>query len=178
MQRNFDFSASFNAYYLVNPNNLLTHTHTHLAHLAFKRLHVRAREARVTPINKGLLRVPFVRIFVSLYEQKMNEIREQNVGTHGSCVRSPRLTSWQLTGHWSGRTNRASLHAFANKKTQKEANEKTQEYVGTHGSCVRSSRVDELAVNKPLERTHEPCVPTCAMHATKQGKQKNIHPIN
>ena len=29
MQRNFDFSASFNAYYLVNPNNLLTHTHTH-----------------------------------------------------------------------------------------------------------------------------------------------------
>ena len=25
MQRNFDFSASFNAYYLVNPNNLLTH---------------------------------------------------------------------------------------------------------------------------------------------------------
>ena len=26
VQRNFDFSASFNAYYLVNPNNLLTHT--------------------------------------------------------------------------------------------------------------------------------------------------------
>ena len=85
MQRNFNFSASFNAYYLVNPNNLLTHTH--LAHLAFKRLHVRAREERVTLINKGLLGVPFVHIFVSLYEQKMNEIREQNVGTHGSCVR-------------------------------------------------------------------------------------------
>ena len=102
MQRNFDFSASFNAYYLVNPNNLLTH----LAHLAFKRLHVRAREARVTPINKGLLGVPFVRIFVSLYEQKMNEITSQNM------------------------------------------------------------------------RTHEPCVPTCAMHATRQGKQNNIHPIN
>ena len=86
LQRNFDFSASFNAYYLVNPNNLLTHTHTHLAHLAFKRLRVRAREARVTLINKGFLGVPFVRIFVSLYEQKMNEIRGQNVGTHGSCV--------------------------------------------------------------------------------------------
>ena len=84
MQRNFDFSASFNAYYLVNPNNLLTHTHTHthLAHLAFKRLRVRAREARVTSINKGLRRVPFVRIFVSLYDQKMNEIRARNVGTH------------------------------------------------------------------------------------------------
>jgi len=26
VQRNFDFSASFSAYYLVNPNNLLTHT--------------------------------------------------------------------------------------------------------------------------------------------------------
>ena len=120
LQRNFDFSASFNAYYLVNPNNLLTHTHTH-THLTSKRLHVRAREARVTPINKGLLGVPFVRIFVSLYEQKMNEIREQIdvhsskpqhvVGTHGSCVRPPRLTSWQLTNHWSGRTSRASLHA-------------------------------------------------------------------
>ena len=82
MQRNFDFSASFNAYYLVNPNNLLTHTHTHLAHLAFKRLHVRAREERATSINKGLRRVPFVRIFVSLYDQKMNEIRARNVGTH------------------------------------------------------------------------------------------------
>ena len=88
MQRNFDFSASFNAYYLVNPNNLLTHTHTHthLAHLAFKRLHVRAREARVTSINKGLLGVPFVRIFVPLYEQKMNEITSQNMRTHKPCV--------------------------------------------------------------------------------------------
>ena len=138
MQRNFDFSASFNAYYLVNPNNLLTHTHTHLAHLAFKRLHVRAREARVIPINKGLLGVPFVRIFMFLYEQKMNEIRGQ-VDVHSS---------------------------------------KPQHVVGTHGSCVRPPRVNELAVNKPLERTHEPCVPTCAMHATRQGKQKNIHPIN
>ena len=124
VQRNFDFSASFNAYYLVNPNNLLTHTH--LAHLAFKRLRVRAREERATPINKGLKRVPFVRFFMSFREQKMNEITSQNVGTHGSCVHSIRLTSKQ---------------------------------------------VDELAVNKPLERTHEPCVPTCAMHATRQGRQ-------
>ena len=115
MQRNFNFSASFNAYYLANPNNLLTHTHTHLAHLAFKRLHVRAREARVTPINKGLRRVPFVHIFVSLYEQKMNEIREQVdvhsnktqhvVGTHGSCVHSPR-SKW-TSGYAIGADARA-----------------------------------------------------------------------
>ena len=116
MQRNFDFSASFNAYYLANPNNLLTHTHTHLAHLAFKRLHVRAREERVTLINKGLRRVPFVRIFVSLYEQKMNEITRRNVGTHGSCVCSAQYDSVceqadKFIGHWSGRTSRASLHA-------------------------------------------------------------------
>ena len=68
MQKNTDSLASFNAYYLVNPNNLLTHTHTHththLAHLAFKRLHVRAREERVIPINKGLLGVPFVPFFM------------------------------------------------------------------------------------------------------------------
>ena len=133
MQRNFDFSASFNAYYLVNPNNLLTHTHTHLAHLAFKRLHVRAREERVTLINKRLLGVPFVGIFVSLYEQKMNEIRAQNVGTHGSCVRSP----WnecvceqadkqvnKFIGHWSGRTSRASLHANS---TNQDNNNKYEE---------------------------------------------------
>ena len=104
LQRNFNFSASFNAYYLANPNNLLTHTHTQ-AHLAFKRLHVRAREERITPINKGLLGVPFVRIFVSLYEQKMNEIREQNVGTHGSCVRPPR-SKW-TSGHTIGADARA-----------------------------------------------------------------------
>ena len=113
MQRNFNFSASFNAFYLVNPNNLLTHTHTHththLAHLAFKRLHVRAREERVTPINKGLFGVPFVRIFVSLYEQKMNEIRELNVGTHGSCVRSNDLLTANSATVVNGRTNRASL---------------------------------------------------------------------
>ena len=70
MQRIFDFSASFNAYYLVNPNNLPTH----LTHLTSKRLRIRAREKRATPINKGLNRVPFVRFFMSLYEQKMNEI--------------------------------------------------------------------------------------------------------
>ena len=59
---------------------------------------------------------------------------------------------------------------------EQKMNEITSQNVGTHGSCVHSIRlmskqVDELAVNKPLERTHGPCVPTCAMHATRQGKQ-------
>ena len=138
VQRNFDFSASFNAYYLADSNNLLTHTHTHthtqLAHLAFKRLRVRAREERATSINKGLRRVPFVRFFMSFREQKMNEITSQNVGTNGSCVHSIRLTSKQvdelmsrqLTGHWSGRTSRASLHAPC---TQRNKESKTKEYL-------------------------------------------------
>ena len=40
----------------------------------------------VIPINKGLFRVPLVRIFVLFYEQKMNEIMLQNVGTSGPCI--------------------------------------------------------------------------------------------
>ena len=97
---------------------------------------------------------------MSFHEQKMNEITSQNVGTHGSCVHPIRLTSKQvdkltsrqLAGHWSGRTSRASLHAFANEKTQKEANEKTQEYVGTHGSCVHSIRLISKQVDKLTSR--------------------------
>ena len=90
VQRILRFFASFCVDYLVNPNNLLTHTHTHththLTHLTSKRLRVRAREERATPINKGLKRVPFVRFFVSLYEQKMNEITLQNIVKNNPCV--------------------------------------------------------------------------------------------
>ena len=86
VQRISQFFASFCVDYLVNPNNLLTHTHTHLTHLTSKRLRVRAREERVTPINKGLTGVLFVRFFMSLYEQKMNEITLQNIGTNNPCV--------------------------------------------------------------------------------------------
>ena len=97
---------------------------------------------------------------MSFREQKMNEIMSQNVGTHGSCVHSIRLTSkqvdeltsWQLAGHWSGRTSRASLHAFANEKTQKKVNEKTQEHVGTHGSCVHSIRLTSGQVDELMSR--------------------------
>ena len=69
MQRILKFFASFCADYLVNPNNLLTHTHTHTqAHLAsnstfFALSYARAKRG-VSPINKGLSEVPFVRFFM------------------------------------------------------------------------------------------------------------------
>ena len=80
MQRNFNFSVYFNALSLVNPNNLLTHTHTH-SHLASLRhfffSHTRAKRA-VTPVNKGLLGVSFVRFFMPFcelnFKQNKNEI--------------------------------------------------------------------------------------------------------
>ena len=51
MQRNFDFSASFNAYYLAGPNNLLTQRERPITHYAY------AREACLaTLIVKGLSR--------------------------------------------------------------------------------------------------------------------------
>ena len=87
------------------------------------------------------------------------------------------LTSWQLTGHWSGRTSRASLHAFANKKTQKEANEKTQEHVGTHGPCIHSiqltsKQVDELT-SRQLAGHWSGRTSRASLHApcTQRGKE-------
>ena len=79
MQGILKFFASFCADYLVNPNNLLTHTHTHTqAHLAsnstfFALSYARAKRV-VSPINKGLFEVPFVRFFVSPCQltQKVN----------------------------------------------------------------------------------------------------------
>ena len=64
MQRDFDSSLLFNALYLSISDILLT------------RLHVRAREERVTPINKGLNRVPFVLFscpFVKFVRDKINK---------------------------------------------------------------------------------------------------------
>ena len=67
MQGILKFFASFCADYLVNPNNLLTHTHTQ-AHLASKHIFFALSYARVkrgvSPINKGLFEVPFVRFFM------------------------------------------------------------------------------------------------------------------
>ena len=70
MQRNLYFFASFHTDYLVNSNNLLTHTHTH-THTSHRRSdntlnafsYARAKRV-VSPINKGLQGVPFVRFFV------------------------------------------------------------------------------------------------------------------
>ena len=71
LQRIIRFFASFCTICLVNPNNLLTHTHTHTqAHLAFNHtlfLSSYARAKRVvTLVNKGLHGVSFVRFFVSI----------------------------------------------------------------------------------------------------------------
>ena len=70
-QRNFDFFDFFSALYLVVSDILLTHTHTH-TQLAFNLLYflpsyARAKRA-VTPVNKGLHGVSFVRFFVSICE--------------------------------------------------------------------------------------------------------------
>ena len=66
-QRNFDSFAFFSALYLVVSDILLTHTHTH-SHLAFTKTffllaYARAKRA-MTPINKGLFGVSFVRFFM------------------------------------------------------------------------------------------------------------------
>ena len=128
-------------------------------------------------------------------QKEANEKTQEHVGTHGSCVHPIWLTSkevdeWtcrQLAGHWSGRTSRASLQAFANEKTQKEANEKMQEPVGTHGSCVHSIRltskqVDELTSwqltghwsgRTSRASLHAPCT-----QRDKESKTKDIYPIN
>ena len=81
MLENESFSANYyikkSSNYLVNPNNLLTHTHTQ-AHLASKHTFFAFAYARVkrsvSPINKGLSGVPFVRFFVSPCQltQKVN----------------------------------------------------------------------------------------------------------
>ena len=85
-QRIFDFFAFFSALYLVVSDILLTHTHTHThthtqAHLAFNHTfflssYARAKRA-VTPVNKGLLGVSFVRFFVPICElsRKQNKKR-------------------------------------------------------------------------------------------------------
>ena len=77
-QRNFDFFAFFSALYLVVSDILLTHT-SHLAsnNTFFLLAYARVKRA-VTPVNKGLLGVSFVRFFMPFYElnfkQNKNEI--------------------------------------------------------------------------------------------------------
>ena len=84
LQRIIRFFASFCTLSLVNPNNLLTHTHTHthtgapsVTKTFFLLAYARAKRA-VTPVNKGLSRVSFVRFFMPFseldLEQNKNEI--------------------------------------------------------------------------------------------------------
>ena len=79
LQRIIRFFASFCTLSLVNPNNLLTHTHTHTqyAHLAYNNTffllaYARAKRA-VTPVNKGLLGVSFVRFFMPFCELRLKQ---------------------------------------------------------------------------------------------------------
>ena len=78
MQRNFDFFAFFSALYLVVSDILLTHTHTQ-ALLAFNHTFFLPAYARVkrgvTLVNKGLLRVSFVRFFISFCIYLKTQIR-------------------------------------------------------------------------------------------------------
>ena len=78
IQENSDFSVNFSADYLVVPNILLIHTHTHrciAADLFPKRLYVRAREAPCISINKGSPRVLFAGFFVPLQKSIRRKIR-------------------------------------------------------------------------------------------------------
>ena len=72
-QRNFNFFAFFSALYLVVSEILLTHTHTHTQALltsksTFFVLSYAHAKRGVTPVNKGLFGVSFVRFFVPVCE--------------------------------------------------------------------------------------------------------------
>ena len=83
LQRIIRFFASFCTLSLVNPNNLLTHTHTHTHTLApgvtktfFLLAYARAKRA-VTPANKGLFGVSFVRFFMPFCELDLEQNKKE-----------------------------------------------------------------------------------------------------
>ena len=68
VRKYFYFLATFKALYLAVSNILLTHTHTHKCVAIKHALHIisYARNTRaVILINKGLIQVPFVSLFMS-----------------------------------------------------------------------------------------------------------------
>ena len=83
LQRIIRFFATFCTLSLVNPNNLLTHTHTHTHTFApsvtktfFLLAYARAKRA-VTPVNKGLLGVSFVRFFMPFFEPRFEQNKNE-----------------------------------------------------------------------------------------------------
>ena len=80
LQRISQFFASFCTLSLVNPNNLLTHTHTHSApgvtKTFFLLAYARAKRA-VTLVNKGLFGVSFVRFFMPFYELYLEQNKNE-----------------------------------------------------------------------------------------------------
>ena len=78
LQRISQFFASFFTLSLVNPNNLLTHTHSAPGVTKTFFLFAYAREKRaVTPANKGLLGVSFVRFFMPFYELDLEQNKNE-----------------------------------------------------------------------------------------------------
>ena len=73
MQGISKFFASFSMNYLVNPNNLLTHTHLASKTSFFFSVYARVKCA-VYPINKGLLGVSSVRISMSFCQASQRVI--------------------------------------------------------------------------------------------------------
>ena len=81
LQRISQFFASFCTLSLVNPNNLLTHTHTHtfapsVTKTFFLLAYARAKRA-VTPTNKGLFGVSFVRFFMPFYDLDLEQNKKE-----------------------------------------------------------------------------------------------------
>ena len=80
LQRIIQFFASFCTLSLVNPNNLLTHTHTQALlafnHTFFLPSYARAKRG-VTPVNKGLLGVSFVRFFMPFCELRLRQNKNE-----------------------------------------------------------------------------------------------------
>ena len=78
LQRISQFFASFCTLSLVSSNNLLTHTQAHLAfnNTFFFLAYARTKRG-VTPINKGLLGVSFVRFFMPFPELSLKQFKNE-----------------------------------------------------------------------------------------------------
>ena len=62
--------------YLLPPNNLLTHTLLAFNHTFFLLSYARAKRG-VTPVNKGLLGVSFVRFFMPFCELRLEQNKNE-----------------------------------------------------------------------------------------------------
>ena len=99
LQRIIRFFATFCTLSLVNPNNLLTHTHTlapGVTKTFFLLAYARAKRA-VTLVNKGLLGVSFVRFFMPFYELDL----EQNKNEMTAILNNEVMSKKQVKKNYS-----------------------------------------------------------------------------